>query len=190
MTNNLEDALEFLRGVKFSGNHCILASMTVRDFLRQIGFKAEVKSVELAIEATAFESNMPLYTLGVGCNKLWNQPYTGKDWDGHLVVATPGYIIDMTYYQMRRLAWQWIEDVAIVPRNDKLASVQMDNGQTLPVIAQIEEEVEEHNYKYTAKWLSYSNNKGWLTAPDYKIVSKRRGLTEELIETWKKKKPK
>lgn len=188
--SKLEDALEFLRGVHFENsegkamNVCILASLSVREFLRRINIEAEVKSVGLIVKATAYEANIPLHTVGVGCNKLWNEPYKGKNWDGHLIVAVPGYIIDPTFGQIRRNAWEWIPDCAVVPRGNKLPPITMDNGQSLPVVAHWQESVIKHNYRFAATWLAYTNNKGWRDSPDYKDPSRRKAQADEMLAEW------
>lgn len=178
----LGDVFPALKAIQFNGTMCILGSLAVRDVLRRLGFEAEVKSVALRIQATAFDADVPMHSLGVGMNKLWNDPYKGKDWDGHLVVATKDWIIDPTFYAMRRKAWDWIDDVAIVPRDQgNLDILDTDSGVRLPIIAKMIE-TGDYNYKFQALWASYSANKGWRGSPDFRDHNRRKILADAILE--------
>lgn len=173
----LEDALRAVKHVKFEGNICILASLTIRDVLRRLGFAADVKSV--ALQVRAWLDDIPLHTLGVGLNALWDEPYRGKDWDGHLIVTLPGFIVDPTFYCMRRDSWNWTPDVAIVSKKNAKGNGIEATRRILPAIAAWHREMPNPHYRFEAVWAA-TGNKGWLKAPDTK-PERRHDLTEEIL---------
>jgi hypothetical protein len=179
---NLYSALEFLRGVQFTGNHCIFTSLAVRDFLRRIGIKADVKSVALIINAS--QEGLPLHTVGIGMNKLWNEPYEGDKWDGHLIVTVPGFIIDPTFHAVRRSAWGWTPNIMVAKRGST-PRFNSDIHPDLPVIAAVNEESPEHSYRFQAVWFSYSRNSGWRNTPDGRDPIRRQDIINEMMNAWK-----
>jgi len=181
--NKLESALKFLQGAGFSGTHCIFTSLAVRDFLREIGIKSDVKSVALVV--TAAHQGLPLHRLGVGMNKLWNDPYEGPNWDGHLVVTVPGYLIDPTFHAVRRKAWGGTPDVAIVKRGTK-PTLLLNDFPKLPVIATKYEHIPEHEYQFQAVWFSYTRNNDWKTAPDFEPL-RRQELIRTMWDEWERR---
>jgi len=183
MKNKLENTLEFLQGIGFTGTHCIFTSLAVRDFLREIGVKADVRSVALIV--TAAHQGLPLHRLGVGMNKLWDDPYEGPNWDGHLIVTVPGYLIDSTFHTVRREAWSWTPDILITKRGTKL-QIKESNYPALPIVACASMISPAHQYQFQAVWFSYTRNNGWKTAPDFE-PTRRQGLISEMLEEWRRR---
>lgn len=189
MATHIENVLDLMRGVHLETakpNSCILASMVFRDALRELGVPAEVKSVALDINASAYDANIGLHSLGVGMNKLIGEPYTGDDWDGHLIVAVPGYIIDPSFHASRRWAWSWTPDVAIIKRDTPIIHKLPTKHGYLPVIARwLETMPDRDNYKFLAQWASHSVNRGYLQAPDYRDPVRRREPVQQIVSQLK-----
>lgn len=182
----LSETLELIKAVRFEGNCCILASLSIREVLRRLGFKAEVRSVALELTASAYESNVGLHTLGVGMGKLIGEPYIGKNWDGHLIVTVENYLIDPTFYNCRRKVWDWIDNVAVVPRCKDKQTLQVRHTR-LPVLATIEEKIPDiENYQFKAVWAANSSNTGWRGSPDFRIPMRRQGFAEEILAEFAK----
>jgi len=189
MQRNLEQTLELIKGLHFDGfknggpGYCVLGSLAVRDALRLLGFDAQVKSVACEIKAAAGEPSIGLHALCVGMNKLIGDPYHGKDWDGHLIVTVPGYIIDPSMSSMRRDAWDWVPPTAVVRRQPKIVHTLPTLHGKLPVIARWREDLPDRdNYKFEAVWASYNANQGWRNGPDYRDVSRRRALARDIVD--------
>jgi hypothetical protein len=95
-----------------SKESCVLASLTVRDFLWRAGFKdAQVRTVYLMVDAHDADGQ-PLHSLGVGDHAkvptIGGKPGdTAERWSGHMVVVLPriGLLIDPTLYQTQREVW-------------------------------------------------------------------------------------
>jgi hypothetical protein len=95
-----------------SKESCVLASLAVRDFLRGIGFDAEVRSV-CAIMKAVDACGRELHSAGVGAsNKVYARRYPDREldghWNGHLVAVLPHakVLIDTTLYPIvDRPAW-------------------------------------------------------------------------------------
>jgi hypothetical protein len=138
---------------------CIATSLTVRDFLRSLGFSADVKSVVLSQTLTD-QGGINTRELLVGGRALVGPdaiPSSGKiGWDGHLVCIMPKerLLIDATFYQMRRDWCSWIPGVVIVP----LLGGAWLNG--LEVLGGY-----ERHGGYRSLWAANPSNTKWCSAP-------------------------
>ena len=183
MKPSLTDALEIIKHIEIATavpNSCIISSLIVRDVMRGLGFPAEVKSVALELTAQGGTPVLPLYELGVGMNKLTNDPYEGKNWDGHLIVSVPGFIIDPTFGACRRTSWEWIPDIAVVPRTTTKLTLAAAS-RSLPVLALWQEHIDEYNYDFLAVWAANSFNTEWKKAPDAR-PDRRRELVQDALQ--------
>ena len=176
--------LQLIAAIQFEGTVCIRASLTVRDFLRRLGYAADVRSVALQVTATVDE--LHLHTIGIGLNKLWGDPYRGRDWDGHLVVVTPGWLIDPTFYATRREAWSWVPSVALVRRRtlDRSIGIETEH-RLLPAVAMAEkmQETPQGLYRWRAIWAATSSNQKWRHAPEALPQPRRRDI-EAMLATY------
>ena len=174
----LKEALDFISVFKFQGKmckSCIFAALTVRDVLRRLGHHAEVRSVGLLIQAA--RENVPLGMVGVGINALIGEPYTGSNWDGHLVVTVGDWLIDPTFGNYRRQHWEWIPDVAIVTRD---RSKLIKDGAR--VIAQLQ--AAERDCQFEANWIARGRNTGWRGTPVARPAIRRDMIDEIVHKYW------
>lgn len=137
---------------------CIASALTVRDFLRSLGFSADVKSVVLS--QTLTEPSGQVHEILVGGRALVGpdvKPTNGQvGWDGHLIciLAKERLLIDPTFYQARRDWCSWIPDVVAVP----LLSGAWMNG--LEILGGY-----ERHGGYRALWAWNPSNTRWCSAP-------------------------
>lgn len=151
-----------------SKRSCILASATVRDFLRSIGFSdAEMRPVTVVMMAE--RGGEILHSVGIGAP---GQPDEGDGWAGHMVVTVPSAraLIDTTLYQTRRDAWKDLSGMIATklrPRPDlryfdlmQLAGLMRGDG----------------DYAFRIVWLDNPENQRWRQAPDTDPDRRRRAV--------------
>lgn len=148
---------------------CILCALTVRDFLRSIGFEAEARSVSILMEAQ--RNGETLHSLGLGCPaEAYGKHGTSKDeegrWDGHLVTVLPRLklLVDSTLYQAQRQQWDGaltgmialpygnVGDRRKIYRCKVLAGLQMHDAKS--------------GAEFAAAWLDRPDNQGWKRGGD------------------------
>lgn len=158
-----------------SKTSCILASLTVRDFLWRLGFlTARVRPVMFYIEA--WQHQKSLHSLGIGAPNL---PADGEGWDGHMIVEVNGWLIDTTLYQVNRPQWDWLPGQLMLPMGPK----RIDVTWNLPLLVGYEV-MDENDYKCVIAWLDRSDNKGWEGAPDTE-KERRKPVVQALTERFK-----
>jgi hypothetical protein len=186
-----EKALALINGTKLpalnpnqTGN-CIQHALVARDFLRAVGFRAEAKSVAVYIEA--YQDDNMLHSIGCGARYLLgydpNPERTG--WDGHLIVVSEGHLIDPTFYQFRRKAWDWIPDVAVlelIPRAERKAFAFHGASKSRPILSGFTHL--ENSYKFRALWMSTPSNDQWTRLPAARL-DRRDYILKEIIEGWR-----
>src|SRR5262252_7800728 len=85
-----------------SKSSCVICALTVRDFLRAIGFDmARVAPVCAVMWAS--ENGKQLHSLGIGHPD--DDSAFADRWSGHLVVVIGAFLIDATLYGAQRPQW-------------------------------------------------------------------------------------
>lgn len=137
-----------------SKESCILSSLTVRDFLRQLGFwRARVAPVQVFITA---ERNGEIFHVV----ELGSPEATGPGWSGHMVVICAGWLIDTTLFPVIRPAWKYMAGMLVVP-------LGVNNGgkiRGLETLAALQ--AEDEGVLTTVVWTDDPNNVSWRKAPD------------------------
>jgi len=187
-----ERALALINATKLSAlnpdqaGNCIQHALVACDFLRAVGFHAEVKSVAVYVEA--YQGDDMLHSVGCGARHLIghdpNPERTG--WDGHLVTVSKGHLIDPTFYQFRRKAWDWIPDVALlklIPLAERKRFTFHGASQGRPVLAGFAHL--ENGYRFRALWMSTPSNNEWTKLPAARL-DRRDYILKEMMEEWKK----
>lgn len=151
-----------------SKESCVLASLAVRDFLWQAGFKdARLVTVYLAIRAVD-AAGRELHSVGVGDHNgtvpvsVPVPKETGDRWNGHMVVEVPsvGYMVDTTMFNMKRPAWPDLPGMIATPieRDGVTRSFGLDH------LACIRTEIDD-GVQLMLWWLVQPNER-WRDAPD------------------------
>lgn len=154
-----------------SKESCILASLTVRDFLKRVGFKdAACRSVCMVVRA--LKDGEEVHSLGTGHPE---HKAIGNGWDGHLVVVAQGFLIDATVYQMKRPPWPELPGMIALPLIDK----KLEPVFGLPVLSGIEgcDPVTLNNVDLV--WLDRGDG-SWRTAPDCER-DRRAGVVARMV---------
>jgi hypothetical protein len=153
LSPKLQKALDFIARVRFvdptaeanGPGACIISSLVVRDFLRKIGFEAEVRSVTFLAKAT--ENGKELHSLGIGFKK--DLGIKTRDWDGHLIVVSNGLLIDPAFPQ--RSAWNWTGTAVsarLIPKAErKLLQI---HGVDRPIMASLLRDNGDDGYQFFA----------------------------------------
>jgi len=150
---------------------CILCSLTVRDFLQDIGFKgARVQPVAFVVR-TDTKAGKTLHSLGIGVPQDQRQ-LKGK-WNGHLVVIVDDWLIDTTLYQAQRPQWPALPGMMAIP-----LIPDPKFHKNMAMVAGISLTNKEDNSTTIAKWHARRNG-GWVTAPD--SMNSRRSLTVSMM---------
>jgi len=182
--DRFERALRLIAATTFknkmaNGGACIPAALTVRDFLRELGFQAETKSVALRI--TALRPGELPRQIFVGGRDLCGAD-SGPGWDGHLIVTARGLLIDPSFGQCRRPWWSFVPDVAITglihPRFRQ--RVVTDDGKAMPVIARLAHKDDKIDFETI--WAATPSNAGWKLAPAAKPDRWRPMVDDMLAE--------
>lgn len=161
-----------------SKRSCIMAALTVRDFLRGIGFEAEVAACLCYIDAHDFRGEV-LHTLGIGCED-WKQGRIIKNdgWQGHLVVVSDGFLIDTTLYPARRPQWPDLPGMMALPLDpapDFAFGMDAMAGGTMRDF--------ETGNRVRIAWLAQPKNRWWRDAPDGRWA-RRRPVVGRMVEVF------
>ena len=164
-----------------SKESCVLCSLTVRDFLRAIGFdRAVVAPVVTLMWAT--ERGEQLHSLGIGVPDDPREP--GNRWIGHMVVVVAGRLIDTTLYHTLRPQWPDLTGMISVP----LAPTQHKPfAYGLKLIAGTDISEPGRDYNFCMAWLDNPTNRTYRSGGDYER-ERRLPVVHKLIEkfgTWR-----
>lgn len=164
-----------------SKESCVVASLTVRDFLRKVGF-ADAKAVPVFCVMRAFKGGKELHSVGVG--KPDDADEYGR-WSGHMVVTTSGFLIDTTLYPTIRPQWRGVmTGMMTVPLE---GFDQPIFGRE--VIAGLNSvDPDDSSDVFQIMWLATPDNKRWRDGPDAKRKFLRAPVVAEMAKafgTWK-----
>jgi hypothetical protein len=172
-----------------SKESCVLASLTVRDFLLGVGFKAEVRSVTVVMNAID-AAGQELHSAGIGApdrffarRHVLDQP--GR-WNGHLVVTLPRerVLIDTTLFPIKeRPAWaDLLTGMMAVPLGP---GGKIERLYGLPIITGCTVTEDTDGRQLTIAWLD-RRNVSWRKGGDSKPDRRRRvvGTLIEKFGTW------
>jgi hypothetical protein len=168
-------------GIKlfYSRRGCVLSSLTVRDFLVQLGFKAIVRPVATVIWAE--RDGKMLHSLAIGAPH--DKRTLPESWKGHLVVtvkfplAGTEFLVDTTLYQCRRPQWPALPGMLALPVATK--PVRGWWGLDLFASATMGEDV-------LIAWFDHPKNKSWSRGPDGRDPYRRAPTTRRLIERFER----
>jgi hypothetical protein len=141
---------------EFSKDSCVLASLTVREFLYDIGYtRAEVRPVMTILRAR--RGGVELHSLGIGVTDQPDIERKGR-WIGHMVAVIPeeGWLIDTTLFEAAsRAAWKGAIGgmAAVALETEKLFT------RNLPVLAQYA--VRNGETTFQCLWMDNPTNKRW-----------------------------
>src|SRR5262245_682208 len=155
---------------------CIPSSLAVRDFLRELGFAAEVRSV--ALNMILIKPGTLPRQIMIGSREIVGAS-AGRGWNGHLVVTSNGLLIDPTFIRLRRPWWPWLPAVAIVPVTDRKfrERVAVEGGKSIPVIACLRD---NRDGEFLTMWAETRRNDEWKSAPAAR-PDRREGTVSWLI---------
>jgi hypothetical protein len=183
-----EKALALINGTKLpalkadQAGNCIQHALVARDFLRAVGFRAEVKSVAVYVEA--YQGDDMLHSVGCGARHLiGHDPNPERmGWDGHLVTVSEGHLIDPTFYQFRRKAWDWIPDVALLKLKARPRETFKFYGASkgCSILAGFVRAAAD-GYRFRALWMSTPSNTQWSKLPAARL-DRRDHIVKEMIE--------
>jgi hypothetical protein len=146
-----------------SKESCVLASLTVRDFLRAVGFvSARVRPMTVLLQATQGDQDQTLlHSAAIGHPS--DDRVVDSRWPGHLVVTVGDFIIDTTLYQVNRPAWKHLPGM-IMTMYDKASTIKMLG---LKALTALDWNVpDQDNYKFKLIWLDTPENDRWKDGPD------------------------
>jgi len=155
----------------YSRRACVLASLTVRDFLRHLGFAAQVCPVATVVWAE--RDGQKLHSVGIGAPH--DQRRRDGYWCGHLVATVEGLLIDPTLYQAKRPAWPELPGMMAIPLMPRpwrrgwwglkiMAGLDLPDGTTL------------------VGWFDNPRNDDWRRGPDALDDKRRAGVVAALLD--------
>ena len=166
-------AFDHLDGSDISKTSCVLASLTVRDFLFRAGLRdAAVEPVFTYMEAQ--QDGAMIHNLGIGKPDV--PASSPNHWAGHMVVVLreAGFLIDTTLYQAQRPQWPDLPNMIATPLNGDgkfLGAYQALGGLHIPP--------DETGYSFDIAWFHVPQNTGWKKAPDVENMRRKRKLIVE-----------
>jgi hypothetical protein len=154
-----------------SKESCVLSSLTVRDFLVSIGFRAQVRTVACVMRG--LRDGKELHSLGIGIpGALDAGPL---HWNGHMVATVGRFLIDTTLYPSVRPQWPDSPGMLTMPftkpRNHLIyglrpiagAVMALPSGVTLEII-----------------YLDNAADMSWMNGPDGYELWRRRVAVETM----------
>jgi len=142
----------------WSRKSCVLASLTVRDFLNAIGCD-NVRVRPVVTVMVAERDGKRLHSLGIGTGEAGPRD---KHWDGHLIVTADAFVVDTTLFYARRDAWPLMPGMVALPiQRDRRAPMF-----GLKPIAGLSLCDPDDKYEFSMVWLDNPANRGWEVGPD------------------------
>jgi hypothetical protein len=169
------------RHADVSKESCILASLTVRDFLHKVGFKdAEVRPVSCYMQAQ--ENRELLHSLCIGHPS--DTPKEGR-WIGHMVVVVPSedILIDTTLYPTKRPQWNHLP--GMICANYDTNARDTFHGKK-PIGGLSYGGGTEDEYTFDLMWLDAPANQDWRGGGDAKEKWRRRDVVKAMVNAFGK----
>lgn len=174
-----------------SKESCVLASLAVRDFLRAIGFAADVRPVMLIIRA--FEGDRELHSAGIGVpDRIFAERYPDLHlegrWNGHLVAMLPRarIVIDTTLYEIAtRKAWADIMPPMLAVQHEKIDK-RDQIGRFIVIAGTVARACDGR--KLVLTWLDRPDNTSWQRKGHDADRWRRKAVVAALVErfgTWR-----
>jgi hypothetical protein len=157
------DRQPWIREPGYSKQSCLLTSLTVRDFLRELGFAdANVRSVAVVMRAEL--AGREVHSLGIGVPGWGQVPEAGR-FVGHIVAVVPSarLLIDTTLYPAIRPQWRGLlTGMFAVPYGSPRSRRMF--GLSPFAATMIADEAD--GFKMTIVWLDRRDNKAWRNGGD------------------------
>jgi len=163
-----------------SKESCVLCALTVRDFLREIGF-ADARVAPVICVIWALQDGKQLHSLGMGApdNPKARGPH---HWRGHLVTVAADWLIDCTLYPSARPAWPDLPGMIAVPLFAPAARTRPLPMYDLDAIASIGgQDPENPGYEFAIAWLDNPKNRGWRRGPDARDSVRRAPVIRHML---------
>jgi hypothetical protein len=160
-----------------SRGSCVLSSLTVRDFLIGIGFKAFLQPVAAVIWAQGPDGKQ-LHSLAIGAPHDGDSCPLDNRWNGHAVVTVKfrgsEYLIDTTLYQVRRKQWPELPGMIALPTIPAAERVRSWWGLGVFATASMDD--------IFVGWFDNPKNKAWEQGPDGRDPFRRASAIRKLTE--------
>jgi hypothetical protein len=165
-----EAAGRFVPGI--SKRSCVLCALTVRDFLREIGFR-DAQVVSVCALVFAERDGAPVHSVGVGHPA--NRVVTPTNWNGHLVTTTCRYLIDATLYQAIRPQFlDLLPGMVAIPLRDCRAKSRAAGAALAPV--------DDPGFQLCITWEERPDNTAWRGGPDARDRPRRAPIVRDLVK--------
>jgi hypothetical protein len=167
--------------VNKSKESCVLAALTARDFLRQIGLDARERSSSVVMRAE--RGGTELHSLGVGGFEDNPREADPGYWNGHMVVLVENYLIECTLYRAVRPAWPDLPPMFALPCGEHEGERIFDK----PVLATatITDDAPPGDYRFDIIWLDFRKNRGWRRGPDGRDMLRRLPVVRRLVDRFR-----
>ncbi len=173
-------AFDHFEGGEISKQSCVLASLTVKDFLFKCGFH-DAKVTPVFTIMIARLHGKQIHSLGIG--KPDEKPLSKGSWPGHMVVEIPSQnvIVDTTLYPAMRPHWPALPGMICTTINGD-GSIMYD----YPILTGIGLSKDESGYDFSVWWLRTEHNTSWKKAPDaINLRRRRKQVVEKLFHHFK-----
>jgi len=185
ISGTLHPAFDQLIGAGVSARLCITCSLTVRDFLAELGFRSRTVSVGFMIWAS--ERGVDLHSIGIGMAGILAAQgaavtnYRHDGWDGHMVTLVSDsqgtVLVDPTLMQARRPAWP---DLPAMIATDALPPAARPRYLDHPVLATTDDRDDARGYAVRMMWIANPRNKAWRGSPAALMPERREVLSRML----------
>lgn len=166
-----------------SKESCVLCALTVRDFLRQIGFRdARVKPVTVVMWAE--EAGKTLHSLAIG-SPTDPRPLTSAErWTGHLITTIDNYLIDPTLYAAARPQWPDMPGMMAVPIEPIRDARPVPPFNLMPIAGTEITDSDRPDYRFATLWLANPKNRAWRRGPDARDTLRRWPVIKHMVEQY------
>jgi hypothetical protein len=170
---------DWIKGPDWSKESCVLCSLTACDFLRSIGFDANVRPCALVLRSEA--DGATLHSLGMGHPD--SPLIIDGRWNGHLIVTLPReqVMIDTTLYPAVRPQWRGSLPGMLALHTGTLPKLNRVFG-LRPFAGLVMTDPDDASFEFNALWLDWPKNRAWREggdAQEWRRATVRMTLREE-----------